>query len=425
LGSWADIADHIGGYRDKDEVRDHYIDTYVNSSRFPLPEYCSPEDTKLIEDNSRDQFLARKKRRIEKRKAENDNATISAPKQKPTSSVPSCHEVQGFMPGRLEFETEFFNEAEEAVQHMQFEPGEGDGPGRTDGQPDELKLKLTVMEIYNNKLTARVERKKMIFEHQLLEYRKSMNIDKRRSKEERDLHTKAKAFARVMRMQDFEEFAKDLEYELNLRQAIGQLQDWRQMQLGDLKSGEKYESEKASRLARAQTLGSFDRNFGSSRLSNKPVPVVETPSSVTALTASGLALRPPEGLTDPGTSTALNGDEGKSLSNGTANANGATTIAPPKPKITIPPVSNITPLKFEDQEVPDLHLLTLEERELCSTLRIMPKPYMVMKEGVIREAIKQGGALKKKTVREVCRIDSNKGGRLFDFWTTVGLLQKA
>ena len=329
------------------------------------------------------------------------------------------------MPGRLEFETEFFNEAEEAVQHMQFEPGEGDGPGRADGQPDELKLKLTVMEIYNNKLTARVERKKMIFEHQLLEYRKSMNIDKRRSKEERDLHTKAKAFARVMRMQDFEEFAKDLEYELNLRQAIGQLQDWRQMQLGDLKSGEKYESEKASRLARAQTLGSFDRNFGSSRLSNKPVPVVETPSSVTALTASGLALRPPEGLTDPGTSTTQTGDESKSLSNGTANANGATTIAPPKPKITIPPISNITPLKFEDQEVPDLHLLTLEERELCSTLRIMPKPYMVMKEGVIREAIKQGGALKKKTVREVCRIDSNKGGRLFDFWTTVGLLQKA
>ncbi|KAG9541715.1 hypothetical protein KCU60_g22907, partial [Aureobasidium melanogenum] len=38
LGSWADIADHIGGYRTKDEVRDHYIETYINSSKFPLPE---------------------------------------------------------------------------------------------------------------------------------------------------------------------------------------------------------------------------------------------------------------------------------------------------------------------------------------------------------------------------------------------------
>jgi transcriptional adapter 2-alpha len=33
LGSWADIADHIGGYRTKDEVREHYIETYINSTR--------------------------------------------------------------------------------------------------------------------------------------------------------------------------------------------------------------------------------------------------------------------------------------------------------------------------------------------------------------------------------------------------------
>ena len=34
LGSWADIADHIGGYRTKDEVREHYEKTYLESSRF-------------------------------------------------------------------------------------------------------------------------------------------------------------------------------------------------------------------------------------------------------------------------------------------------------------------------------------------------------------------------------------------------------
>ena len=27
LGSWADVADHIGNFREKDEVRDHYINT--------------------------------------------------------------------------------------------------------------------------------------------------------------------------------------------------------------------------------------------------------------------------------------------------------------------------------------------------------------------------------------------------------------
>jgi len=442
LGSWADIADHIGGFRDKDEVRDHYISTYVHSSRFPLPEYCSPQDTQMTKDNPRDQFLSRKKRRIEERKTANQNATPSAPKQKPTSSVPSCHEVQGFMPGRLEFETEFYNEAEEAVQHMQFDPGEGEGPERADGQPDELKLKLTVMEIYNNKLTARVERKKMIFEHQLLEYRRNMNIDKRRTKEERDLYMKTKSFARVMPRRDFDEFAKDIEYELNLRQAIAQLQDWRQMQIGDLKSGEKYELEKAQRAARAQQLGSFDRNFGSSRMSNKPPPIPETPSAVNTLTATDLVLKPPEGLADPGQTTvpqAQAGSDDKKPSSTTiaptnesatmtanSSSSNATSIVFSKPKFSVPPLNNITPLKFEEQNyTPDLHLLTVEEREVCSILRIMPKPYTVMKEGVLKEAIKQGGTLKKKTVRDICRIDSTKGGKLFDFWTSVGYLQKA
>ena len=49
LGSWADIADHIGGFREKDEVRDHYIQTYIESSQFPLPERASPRDTQLSE----------------------------------------------------------------------------------------------------------------------------------------------------------------------------------------------------------------------------------------------------------------------------------------------------------------------------------------------------------------------------------------
>jgi len=66
---------------------------------------------------------ARKKRRIEERKEAAKNAPTATPKQKPTASVPACHEVQGYMPRQLEFETEYFNEAEEAVQHMQFEPG--------------------------------------------------------------------------------------------------------------------------------------------------------------------------------------------------------------------------------------------------------------------------------------------------------------
>jgi transcriptional adapter 2-alpha len=75
------------------------------------------------------------------------------------------------MPGRLEFETEYTSEAEEAVQLIEFDPGDGINP-RTGELEPEMELKITVMDIYNTRLTQRVERKKVLFEHNLLDYKK-------------------------------------------------------------------------------------------------------------------------------------------------------------------------------------------------------------------------------------------------------------
>ena len=393
LGSWADIADHIGGFRTKDEVRDHYIDTYINSPNFPLPEKADPKDRSLIEEVPREKFQARKKRRIEECKEAAKNAPPAPPKQKPTASVPACHEVQGYMPGRLEFEIEFANEAEEAVQSMQFDPGDGINP-RTGELEPEMELKMTVMDIYNSRLTARAERKKIIFEHNLLDYRKNAAIDKKRTKEERELLNKAKPFARMMNHADFTDFAQGLEYEHNLRQAIDQLQEWRRMRIGDLKSGEKYEQEKQQRAQRPAPTGQFDR-MGGVRVS-KPAPPVETPSATTALTAPEL----PERL-KPQSPAPVKGP----LTNGNSNVtNMPLSLHGPKPVISIPPLPGTTPLKLTHENATDLHLLTREEAELCSVLRIMPKVYLVIKEGLIREAIKTGGVLKKKVVKEICKV---------------------
>ncbi|KAF2475735.1 transcriptional adaptor 2 [Lindgomyces ingoldianus] len=418
LGSWADIADHIGGFRSKDEVRQHYIDTYINSSKFPLPEHASPDDKALSERIPRDIFQARKKLRIEERKEAAKNAPPATPKQKPTASVPACHEVQGYMPGRLEFETEYFNEAEEAVQHMQFEPGDGLNPRTGESEP-EMELKMTVMDVYNSRLDARVERKKIIFEHRLLEYRKNAAADKKRTKEERDVLNKAKPFARMMKHDDFKTFCEGLEYEHNLRQAIGQLQEWRNNQIGDLKSGEKYEQEKQQRQSRGPPIGQFDR-LATNRIT-KPTPPFETPLATTALTAPELPLRLQQngGLSTP--------PPDRVLINGTPNGttNGVLTPQQTKTKFIPKPLPNSVPMKFGKDAAVDLQLLTPEERELCSILRIMPKPYLAIKEAMVREAMKQGGAIKKKLAKEICRIDVNKGGQLFDFFVHNGWIGRA
>lgn len=434
LGSWADIADHIGGYRSKDEVRDHYIETFVYGSHFPLPDRADPADRSLQDSISKEEFQTRKKRRIEERKNAAKAAPPTTPKQKPTASVPACHEVQGYMPGRLEFETEFLNDAEEAVQHMTFDPGAGIGPN---GEVDaETELKMTVVDIYNSRLTARTERKKILFEHNLLEYRKNMALEKKRSKEERDLLAKAKPLARMMNCKDFEDVNKDLEYEHNLRLAISQLQEWRQMGIGDLKTGEKYEQERQQRAQRMVPQGAFDR-FASTR--PKPSQMSEGPSQANPLTTPELPLRlqkaakphqqdDSEPLNDFDHAFAINGE--------------AAPPPPNKTKFVVQPLSGVGAWKLGNQKPADLHLLTQEEVEVCDILHLMPKPYLVVKETLLKEAMKQGGILKKKDARTICKvrlvldmtrygfmltplqIEGTKASRIYDFMVHSGWINK-
>lgn len=422
MGSWADIADHIGGYRNKDEVRDHYLKVYVESPRFPLPKRCSPHDNELANEISREEFQAKKKRRIEERKDAAKNAPALQPKTKPTASVPSCHEIQGYMPGRLEFETEHANEAEEAVQLMQFDPGDGLNPRTGEIEP-EMELKLTVMDIYNARLTQRVDRKKIIFEHNLLEYRENNKQEKKRSKDERDLLTKAKPFARVMNRPNFEDLCQGLLDELNLRTAIAQLQEWRQMGIGDLRSGEKYEADKAARAQKQVHMGSMDRERLATAQRNKAAAAApEPPSGAALLVAPELPIRPA-----PQTN-GMNGD-GQPHTNGVngtmTNGHAATNSVTTRQKVMPTPIAGISPLQLTQESAPDLHLLMPEEAKLCEVLRLQPKPYLMIKEQVLKEAIKANGSLKKKQVREICRLDSQKGGRIFDFFVNAGWIGRA
>jgi transcriptional adapter 2-alpha len=72
----------------------------------------------------------------------------------------------------------------------------------------------------------------------------------------------------------------------------------------------------------------------------------------------------------------------------------------------VQPLSGTTPWKLEDDRTsaPDLQLLSEEEIQLCNMLHLRPKPYLALKEGLIKEAMKQGGLLKKKEARSVCRV---------------------
>lgn len=72
---------------------------------------------------------------------------------------------------------------------------------------------------------------------------------------------------------------------------------------------------------------------------------------------------------------------------------------------------------------PSLHLLTPAEQALCSQLRILPKPYLVIKETLVREYARRGGKLRRREARDLVKIDVNKTSRVWDFLVQAGYLK--
>lgn len=352
LGNWQDIADHIGN-RSKEEVEKHYTEVYLDSELYPLPKMDEDFSSIMAHD-----FLQQRKKRLEERK----NMPLPPPKVKPSSSVPLCHEIQGFMPGRLEFDHEAENDAEVPVKDMIFDPDDSAG---------DIDLKLTVLDIYNSRLTIRAEKKRVLIANNLLDYRKNIAIDKRKLKEEKEFTRKINAYIRIMTPQDYEAFSSDLLTELRCRLRIQQLQNWRRNGITTQEDGLKYEKDKIIRHAHNQRLGN----------------------------GSGLASR---------------NMASQSFSNGSRKI--STPQPDYKPKLNLG--NSRAPLDIT--HATDFELLSPEEKQLCSTLRMLPKPYLAIKNQLMKEAIRGNGMLKKKEARQFLKIDVNKASKIYEFFVQMG-----
>ncbi|GAA5859810.1 hypothetical protein JCM8547_007038 [Rhodosporidiobolus lusitaniae] len=375
LGNWADIAEHVGG-RTKEECAEHYRRTYLESEDFPLPhiEPVQPADV--------DSFPSRKASRLQ----ELQSRPIPLPPPKPMASAPTCHELGGYMPGRLEFEHEWENEAEMLIKDMEFgrvyhfggdsqpaapppplaagEGGEGgaevqvveekplpDGEKEGDEPEQELELKLSILEMFNERYDKRMAAKELIFDRGLINYKTMSASERKRSKEERDLITRTKPFARIQTNLDHEEFVDGMLYEITLRKRIAELQSYRRAGITTTAEAERYETAKQQRLSsKAAYRDTLALSFGtSSATARRPTPQ----SQITA----SLRNRPPPPLT-----LATSGS---------------------------------------------LQLLTSLEQQLCSTLRILPRPYLFLKEVLLREWVRLKGRMGAREARRAVIREKN------------------
>lgn len=381
MGNWQAIADYVGT-KDKFECEQHYLDVYVSSPNWPMPRM----DLKF-DDISEEECRERKRQRLQQSRGLIPKNKVAATSSKPVTSGPAFHEIQGYMPRRFEFETEYENDAEQYVKDMQF---------NDDDTPEEIDLKVMVLDIYNSRLDRRMERKRLIFERGWLEYKKMQAQERKRPREERELYNRTRVFCRLQTPSDYEMFVKGLVNEQRLRDRIAALQEWRKAGLTTFRQGEQYERDKQQRMAHLKTLASLSNERTSSAISTQRNTYRAQLAALSATPSAAGYYR----------DTAKSGQ-----TNGTAAASTAAATGGRKPA---------TPLDISEAD--GVHLLTEQERVLCSTLRIMPRPYMVIKDTILKEYAKQG-YLKRRQARGLIKIDVNKTSRIYDFFIESGWIK--
>ncbi|KZV73525.1 SWIRM-domain-containing protein [Peniophora sp. CONT] len=470
IGNWEAIAEHIGT-RTKEEVEEHYKTVYLNSPNWPLP------DTSRHFDIDPSDFQERKRRRISSMPT-----APPAPKVAPTSA-PGIHEIATYLPGRLEFEIEPDNEAEELIKDLMFglvmqwggdglkedekdrdvikrvkwieerkaalermqsqqppqppalfgfeananggmvngfhlsnggsadrkngfdkrgndrkekrekkkedeDEGEEDEEDNEDNLPpipheteESIRFKLTIIDMYLQRVERREQGKALMFQRGLLEYKKMQQAEKKRPKEEKEILHRLRPFAKLQTAEDYEQFCADTLYESLLRKRIAELQAYRRNGLTTPADIHTYE------------LDAYKRSQAKSNMARE------------------LHVRQPSGRSSLQPEARRAGHDDAADRDGTPGGKGAGAA------LRKPPA----PLNLANS--PLLHLLTPAEQTLCSTLRILPKPYLVIKETLVREYARRGGKLRRREARDLVKIDVNKTSRVWDFLMQAGFLR--
>lgn len=84
-------------------------------------------------------------------------------------------------------------------------------------------MKFRLIDIYNHKLTERINRKEFVISRRLLDIREQMRLDKTRTKEEKEIYNLMKVVARFNTPEDHERLVQNIIKEKQLRQRIAEL----------------------------------------------------------------------------------------------------------------------------------------------------------------------------------------------------------
>ena len=149
----------------------------------------------------------------------NSNPILNTSQKQPaTSNTNNTHPLHGYWPKRGDFDIEYLNDAENDIADLEF----------LDEDTDEDKaLKFKMLELYNQELNEREQRKEFVIEHNLIDIRKQMQFEKKLQRDDREIYNCLKPFARFLSPNEFQDFFEGIVIEKNLRARINQLKQYK------------------------------------------------------------------------------------------------------------------------------------------------------------------------------------------------------
>ena len=152
----------------------------------------------------------------------------------------------GCRPKRHEFETEFLNDTEIEISHLEFDDKD---------KEDDLNIKYDVLRDYNLRIKEREERKNFVFEKGLLDLRRENRIESKLNRDQYELLLFLKPFARFYENSDFFDLFEGICLEQELKMVIKNLN--------------KIEKEKAAKGEKINSLEDLENWFNMQKKSGK------------------------------------------------------------------------------------------------------------------------------------------------------------
>ena len=266
LNNWEDISNILG--RGQVECESHYYSFYYKEKENPMPkeEDIILDDQKKIKPNilqNNKDIAKNKSKEITKSNGNNFPEPIKEVKSNKKAGryiglrknlkpgeAETAAEILGCRPKRHEFETEFLNDTEIEISHLEFDDND---------KEEDLKIKFDVLKDYNLRIKEREERKNFVFDKGLLDLRRENRIESKLNRDQFELLLFLKPFARFYENSEFFDLFEGICLEHDLKMA-----------LKNLNKLEKEKTNKGEKICSIEDIENFfdiDRNLKKTRKS--------------------------------------------------------------------------------------------------------------------------------------------------------------